>query len=193
MSAARVAVGYFAVQGGHLTCSRINSSNGFSDVERLQRGVERDDQIPEIIVFRLKTCLAASAARARGHSHVVLSDIVKPRARLGQRPKQPLLVLGHVLARAEQRLDNPGGANQDGAAADGTPEMAPAAVQHGPRAAIATAMITKVVPNVPVTKVETVWTIVSHDIGYLPSVVNTRSRPVRDGLVNGLATAGGCE
>jgi hypothetical protein len=102
-------------------------------------------------------------------------------------------VLGHVLARAEERLDNPGGANQDGAAADGTPEMAPAAVQHGPRAAIATAMITSVVPNVPVTKVETVWTIVSHDIGYFPLVAKTRSRPVGEGLVNGLGAAGGCE
>lgn len=193
MSAARVAVGYFAVQGGHLTCSCINSSNGFSDVERLQRGVERDDQIPEIIVFRLKTCLAALAARARGHSHVVLSDTVKPRARLGQRPEKPLLLLGHDLAGAEERLDHPGGADQDGAAADRAPEMAPAAVQHGPHAAIATAIITSVVPNVPVTKVETVWTIVSHDIGYLPSVVNTRSRPVGEGLVNGLAAVGGCE
>jgi hypothetical protein len=79
------------------------------------------------------------------------------------------------------------------AAADRAPEMAPAAVQHAPHAAIATAIITSVVPNVPVTKVETVWTIVSHDIGYLPSVVNTRSRPVGEGLVNGLAAVGGCE
>jgi hypothetical protein len=71
--------------------------------------------------------------------------------------------------------------------------MAPAAVQHGPRAAIATAMITSVVPNVPVTKVETVWTIVSHDIGYFPLVAKMRSRPVGEGLVNGLGAAGGCE
>jgi hypothetical protein len=39
--------------------------------------------------------------------HVALSDIVEPRARLGQRPEEPLLLLGHVLAGAEERLDHP--------------------------------------------------------------------------------------
>jgi hypothetical protein len=46
-------------------------------------------------------------------------------------------------------------------------------------------MITKVVPNVPVTKVETDCTIVNQDMDYFPMVANTRSRPVRDGLVKG--------
>jgi hypothetical protein len=45
--------------------------------------------------------------------------------------------------------------------------------------------MTKVVPNVPVTKVEICWTIVSQDIHYFPVVVKTSCRPVRDGLVNG--------
>src|SRR5277367_4412908 len=46
-------------------------------------------------------------------------------------------------------------------------------------------MITSVVPNVPVTKVEIDWTIVNQDMDYFPMVVNTRSRPVREGLMNG--------
>lgn len=47
-------------------------------------------------------------------------------------------------------------------------------------------MITKVVPNVPVTKVEICWTIVNQDLDYFPAVVaNTSSRPVGAGLVNG--------